>query len=1570
MPNSPGAPDSSAAGQPYKECKDMPIKTPLKGTTQVDVHLRPGTSVDSPVLHPDVTLRSGFDTAISLAAQPRPGGPTGNTNADAIAPAPSVTVHSTAQVTERAVVVARPLEDYRLTSTAGLPAANLDGVMLFKGRQYIEMADGSFVQVGKDAQSGLWRARLASESTPSGPVMLRDPDGGLWHAVDDLQPKTFPLPATRLQDFRTLLDFSSARHDSDGLYRHDGRLYAVIDNHSYQVLHDVDASTPWTQVMRIVRPDDPVAVDSDNTYVATRSGRSEPIVFDAHAGWLGAEVGGTGGMNRGGDDNPGRRSLRSRLSALFNPRPTAQSRARKLFPGLNDEDLGTLLRAQGDDVLEYLSRRESEYQTLKDNLAAWVKTSAADSTDKTRVVAAERSATAIRRSWKRQTGDGLRLELGNGVLPVLLADFSHVHALELGTVSWSAAADDFLNGFTALKRLTIARSSLDTLPASIDKMPGLTELNLTSNRLRLTQQTAAQLSGLSQLQYLNLSHNPLDIAPDFSAMGALRSVSLRDTRLQQWPNGLQNLQAPVTVDLRDNQLHQIPEKILHPSSDQSLANARVNSVTLIEGNPFPAGYWQTLEKYWQRVNVAHPQAGTGEQPKAFRLDAAAADIATVQRMYPDKDAQAAKEYLLELEERAPGESSRRLAEFDLLETQLEAYITDSQTGSSTTGPEVIKARRIARLIRGCWLGDSDGALKLHQVYAQLPVLTADFSHVKLLSLDAVSWSEAADAFLGKFPNVEQLSLTSCNIEKMPAVIARLPRLSSLDLHGNKIKLDQQGAIALSDLHALKHIDLSDNPLETIPDFSAMSGLQTLTLRSTGITEWPNGLLDKTALTSLDLRNNHLREVPQANLHPLPDDLPRIARINNGTRLEGNDFPSAYWRKFDGYWRRLKASHPDLIAPTHPAAFDSENSRAQRYRNLYPGKSIQTCREYIWNHEKASIAPRLLALEQEFAVLKGQLDDWVFSGGNNRQRYIRANQLQLNAQTRSDRNEARDRILSCWRRETPQKRAYDNSEIGLELDLSGLTLPTLPDLSIDFSHVGSLKLNNMNLTESPEGFLTRFRHLRWLNMANNRLRDLPPAVGEMHGMTRLFLQGNQLELTAETAQILAGRTTLRALWMQDNPQLGVVPDFSLITDIREVDLSNTGIDRWPTGLFDQPQLGKITLSNNRITTLPDFVVAPPAERLAHSVQVNSGTRINNNPLSDTTHERLRLYSERLAAAGTPLQHRLNLLTTARPVSRIQVPIENPVALNPRWVAGLSPQQAATRIAQMNTLRAQEGSDGFFNIIAGLAHHQDFRRQAWDVIEVISENNPQSRALRRELFDRACEAGCTDLAAATFTDLQVLAMTHKARVKAREDGNGTPLVELSKGLFRLKQVDDIAAAQVAASRAIADNPQIAAGERNRHRLRIRDPHEMTMAYRFGLKDRLQLPFQPQTLSFIGMADVTTEMLELAYRKVVATNDSPEEVQALVATDFWQDFITYKYSPQFDAARQPYQEKQAELSAQFSNKTLTQAQYDTQTDDLTAQLAISEATLIQALTRQELQPDAPVAVPAVSDATAGAN
>ncbi|TMU79646.1 hypothetical protein FGA82_12705 [Pseudomonas fluorescens] len=1331
----------------------------------------------------------------------------------------------------------------------------------------------------------------------------------------------------------------------------------MIDNFSYQVLHDIDASTPSTAVMRIVREQDPVAGDGTNTYIATRPGRSEPIIFDAREGWLGTEVGGAGGMFRSESGSPAHPGLLQRLATAINQLRTPESRARKLFPALNDEEITQLLRSQGDDVRGYLSQREARYKSLKADLDSWIKKTSSQAPTEAAHPSVERAAEEVKRCWKRQTGTTLKLDLGDAILAPLTADFSHVRTLELNAVTWSDTAETFLGSFPNLEKLSVTHSTLDKLPPGIAQKSGLKALDLNSNRIELSEQTALRLGALNQLEHLDLSGNPLGRTPDFSGMAQLQSLNLNNTRLEQWPSGLQEQVTLEVVDLRNNQLREIPQAILNPPSDQLLAIARINAVTLIEGNPFPNGYWRSLEVYWRRVVAEYPAMRTGSRADAFRLDGDIPEVAMVRRMYPDKDLQAAREYLIGLGDGAEDQIAQRLAGFDLLETQLQAYIADSQTGpASAMGPERINATRLARIIRGCWLGESDGVLKLPPLYGPLPLLTVDFSHVKSLSLDSIVWSDTAHTLLSNCPNLESLTIVHSGLDKLPGKIAEMDKLSSLNLRSNRIRLDEQSALALSGLHQLKQIDLSNNQLRTLPDFSAMSGLQTLNLKNTGIRQWPDGLLDKVGLTSLDLRDNRLSEVPQANLNPAPETLSVVARINNVTRLEGNDFPSAYWRKFDIYWRRLKESHPELMEPATPGAFDSENSRAQRYRNLYPTKSIKECREFIWNQDSGTVAPRLLALEQEFDLLKTQLDDWVFSGGGNRLRYVRANQLQINATTRNDRTTARERIIICWRRETAQKHAFDGTPIGLELDLSGLTLPTLPDLSIDFSHVGSLRLSSMNLTASPEGFLTRFRHVRWLDMSNNRLRDLPPAVGEMHGMTRLFLQHNQLELTADAAQILAGRITLRALWIDNNPQLGVIPDFSQITDMREVSLSSTGITQWPTGLFDQPLLTRIDLSNNRITTIPDFVAAPAPERLAHSVQVNSGTLVSNNPLSAATPLQLLAYSERLRLAGTPLNRTPNLISTAVTVARRAI-ARDTMEPDPRWTAGLSVEQAAARKTQWRTLREQEGSDGFFNILASRVHHADFRRQVWDVIDVLTEASPQSRTLRRELFDRACEAGCTDLAAATFTDLQILAMTHKARVQARQDMNGGRLVELSKGLFRLKHVDGFAAAEIASSRAIIDDPATSREQRNSHSLRIRDPHEMTMAYRFGLKDRLQLPFQPQSLSFIGMAGVTPAVLDVAYQKVIALNGSPEEFQALVSMDFWQDFIIHKYQAQFDASRQPFQDRQEILDSQSSQRLLSEAQYNSQTDDVTAQLAIVEATLIQTLTRQELQPRATI-------------
>ncbi|WP_256671701.1 NEL-type E3 ubiquitin ligase domain-containing protein [Pseudomonas sp. PB106] len=1247
----------------------MKKKPSIHGTTTVDIHTRPQITPDIPHLSPGQPIRVEFN----LPTTPRPR-PLPETDRISVAPdpgmmaeTPRVTVSELPTSPARAPATpADRLERYQFPATAVLPAADAQGLRTLKGRQFVDLWNGDIAQVAIDPQTGLHRAKLQSELVASGPVLARDPDNGLWHPRSDLESIIFPLSDSRLEAFRTPLDFADVEPDSAGLFHHDGKRYVVIRNYAYQTLHDRDASSPNLAVMRIVRPVDPVAGDEANVYVATRPGRSEPIVRDPEDGWVGVNLNGAGGMRRGEQERPARQSLADRFAALVNRPSRPESRVRKLFPGFDDHRVAAWIASSGDDVGGALSLKEAEYKTLKKDL-----------------------------------------------------------------LNWAQAQNQ-----------TAARSQEET-------------------------------------------------------------------------------------------------------------------------------------------------------------------------------------------------------------------------------------RQVTSLIRRCWRQETEARLRLPAGGATLPALTADFSHVRVLELESVKWSDTADTFLSAFTGLEHLILPRCAVEKLPASLARMTKLKTLDLSSNTLRLDPVSASQLEKLGSLESLILAKNPLGRLPDFSNFSQLTTLDLRHTGITEWPTGLLAHKAWVKLDVSNNQLKEVPQAYLNPTQERLAAVVQINSVTRLADNDFPSDYSIQLDDYWRRIRAVHPEWLNSAQPQGFDLQGSAAQRYRQLYPGKSISECRHYIYGFDHPTAQTRLASLEQEFNGLKNQLDAWVFSGGGVHSSYVRANQIELNALNRDDRAVARDRILACWRCETPQKLANDLTPIGLELDLSGLSLPSLPDIDADFSHVGSLKLSHMNLSTSPEGFLTRFRHVRWLDLSHNQLRELPPATGEMSAMTRLALHNNRIVLTAESARVLSERTTLRALSLYQNPQLRITPDFSRMVDMRSLHMADAGIENFPTGLGDQPLLDTVDLSNNLISHIPDAVIAPEDARLLQTARVNSVTRLYNNPLSDDTRRRLTLYEERLLAAGTTLSGANNLLTTS---SLSQFPSRDALWVNVnlnnrdqnqasgstradsmnRWTVGLSADEMANRARQWQLLRAQQGSDGLFNTLERLLPdaigRQDLQRRVWKVIDSITENSPQSEALRRELFDRAGSATCCDRAAFTFANLETRTMAYNARALARDQAQGPQLATLSRGLFRLHEVDKIASADIARREETIRNSRGAQGA-GAHEHLVSEEVEIRLAYRHGLKDRLQLPGQPDRTAFTQLVNVSQADLDVAYTHVKALDNSPLEFEALMSREFWHDFITHKYRARFEEQRQPFQDQQATLDDAHADKTLVLAEYETQSKALQTALAIKEAALTETLTRQEL-------------------
>lgn len=922
----------------------------------------------------------------------------------------------------------------------------------------------------------------------------------------------------------------------------------------------------------------------------------------------------------------------------------------------------------------------------------------------------------------------------------------------------------------------------------------------------------------------------------------------------------------------------------------------------------------------------------------------------VRRLFPSFDAQQVSAFILTLGDDVTGGLAQREAEYKDLKRTLKAWRHADPAQSA------VWARSVTDEIKRCWRRETGSTLTLPAAVSTLPALKADFSHVRELDLVSTNWSDADDTFMGNFTHLERLKIKNSKLDKLPAVIGELSSLTTLNLSSNKIRLDAQSAGKLAGLTRLEHIDLSENPLEITPDFSAMTKLKTLDLRSTKIEQWPAGLLTQTGLTRVDLLGNRLHEVPETHLNPTANQLEAVAKINNVILLQGNAFPEDYWKKFDSYWRRLSADRPDLIGGAIEGAFDCGNPLAERYRRLYPRKSLQQAREFFWGLPEGTATTELDRLTHEFNQLQSQLNTWVFSGAGQRQGYIRAGQLMSNVVNRTDRDTARDRIISCWRRETPLMHANDGTPIGLELNLSRLTLPSLPDLDADFSHVGSLRLNNMNLSTSPEGFLARFQHVRWLALMNNQLRELPPALGNMHGLTRLHLDNNQIRLTPDTARILSERVTLRALWLQGNQQLSITPDFSLITDIRSINLENTGITTWPTGLAEQPLLDTLNLTHNRIEEIPDSVIAPTDANLAQSARINNVTILARNPLSDDTVVRVEAYGDRLIEAGVTEVGRPNRLVVTALQNRQPATFRNRGDDSfRRLTRGLPAARVSTRRTQWNALREQQGANAFFDLLQRLEQldtgEADYQRRVWEVIDAITQNSQESENLRKEIFERAGEPTCCDRAAFSFGNLETIVLVYKARNQAMDQSQGAQLASLSKGLFRLHEVDKLAAADIQRSEAIVNDPAVPQTQKAPHRRRLGEEVEIRLAYRHGLKDRLQLPGQPPRTAFTQLAGVTQKMLDSAYETVMALDNSPEEFQALVSREFWQVYITNKYQAQFEAQRQPFQERLEALHTSFAAQQLPEAAYKEQTESQQALLAIEEAELIQTLTRQEL-------------------
>ncbi|WP_460089657.1 leucine-rich repeat domain-containing protein [Pseudomonas sp. S2_E02] len=97
------------------------------------------------------------------------------------------------------------LADYWIPAPKIFGEADAQGIRIVKQRQYVAVADDHVVQVVLDAESGLFRATLASELDPSGPLLKPDNEGRFWGPLDsDVTPFTDSISVQTAELFRRM----------------------------------------------------------------------------------------------------------------------------------------------------------------------------------------------------------------------------------------------------------------------------------------------------------------------------------------------------------------------------------------------------------------------------------------------------------------------------------------------------------------------------------------------------------------------------------------------------------------------------------------------------------------------------------------------------------------------------------------------------------------------------------------------------------------------------------------------------------------------------------------------------------------------------------------------------------------------------------------------------------------------------------------------------------------------------------------------------------------------------------------------------------------------------------------------------------------------------------------------------------------------------------------------------------------------------------------------------------------------------------------------------------------------
>lgn len=549
----------------------------------------------------------------------------------------------------------------------------------------------------------------------------------------------------------------------------------------------------------------------------------------------------------------------------------------------------------------------------------------------------------------------------------------------------------------------------------------------------------------------------------------------------------------------------------------------------------------------------------------------------------------------------------------------------------------------------------------------------------------------------------------------------------------------------------------------------------------------------------------------------------------------------------------------------------EHNVRQRIKALYP-----TFDEVQIAQLRAPYTPAddtwLISLEQEYEMLRSTLETWEASPI---QGFGEANSAEYREQ-RAIRKELRKVLIRAWRRNGEVDVDSSGNPLGQKIEVSEIDiqpqLASLPALSANFDHVTYLEISSAELTNAVEPFLAPFRGLRTLNLEDNQLTRLPLLLEHLPRLETLILADNEIVLDVAAVNRLKNLTRLQTLELESNP-LGMAPDISRMRRLYHVSLGDTGQRGWPIGIFARPRPREFNLDlEGNALEVP--IVEPGSAQAA----ILARTRVTRSLL---TPEGLRQLKQYIASVGMDPERQF-------PPRGMQGSIQ--------WKSGLTDMQWRDLQPLWNALEESRGAEPFFNEIRKLSESadavsedfaQDLTAKVWRMLRAMYDDT----RLREKLFDMArAPTSCVDAGAQLFNAMGIEVMVYEAWTNPHPDVVEQLMLTVAKGRTRLNKLGEIARARVA---ALSEQGRKFPNDRDRGTDSAGNPERaidevgVHLAFSTGLAQRLELPWQSADVMY-PEPDVTPQMLDDAFDRVMALEEGDLLRDALVELDFWGEYL----------------------------------------------------------------------------------